>query len=405
MQNLSGADCQIKEPDTRCMCVGRSAAAQLLSGRDTGSLSSNSSSNTPSRQKLRSLLATTSTSSSSNSSGYYAWVGTELGWGPRVAAPPSRGLSEPGAIAAVVLGSVLGLIIVLAVVALFLQHRRQRVWGAGRDKSCLGLCWAQKADQQLLATGGAGGSSHADPNSSWALHAPGSSALRASFGSVRHGGADSSVRGGQLGGSVRGGQLGGGIPAWQLGGSVHSDGAAWNAHFAQHAFVVHTSPNSATTAYSLPRGVAGDGRTGSLYDLVQHHQPQQHGLEVEQAGPSNRPVAGHAGPGLEGLAASAAAVGDQQQDGTEGTGADAAEGRLNGAGGQHKQQVFEAARRQLGATAGDLARSDALVLESVLGEGSFGKVFRGERRGTCMRMAVTVHQQSLAYLAAAARGP
>jgi hypothetical protein len=47
--------------------------------------------------------------------------------------------------------------------------------------------------------------------------------------------------------------------------------------------------------------------------------------------------------------------------------------------GHHKQQVFEDARKRLGATAGDLARSDALVLEAVLGEGTFGKVFKGER--------------------------
>jgi len=46
--------------------------------------------------------------------------------------------------------------------------------------------------------------------------------------------------------------------------------------------------------------------------------------------------------------------------------------------GQHKQQLFEAARKRLGAVAGDLARSDALVLEAVLGEGTFGKVFKGE---------------------------
>lgn len=69
----------------------------------------------------------------------------------------------------------------------------------------------------------------------------------------------------------------------------------------------------------------------------------------------------------------------------EGTGGQSAAG--GGAGGQHKQhkqQVFEDARRRLGATAGDLARSDALVLESVLGEGTFGKVFKG----TCLCSAV-----------------
>jgi hypothetical protein len=68
--------------------------------------------------------------------------------------------------------------------------------------------------------------------------------------------------------------------------------------------------------------------------------------------------------------------GTQQQQQQQGGGAagDAGVGR-----GHHKQQVFEDARKRLGATAGDLARSDALVLEAVLGEGTFGKVFKGEQ--------------------------
>jgi hypothetical protein len=67
--------------------------------------------------------------------------------------------------------------------------------------------------------------------------------------------------------------------------------------------------------------------------------------------------------------------GMQQQQGA--AAGDAGVGR-----GHHKQQVFEDARKRLGATAGDLARSDALVLEAVLGEGTFGKVFKGEQ--SCM---------------------
>eukprot|EP00775_Hariotina_reticulata_P010053 gene10053-10209_t len=58
------------------------------------------------------------------------------------------------------------------------------------------------------------------------------------------------------------------------------------------------------------------------------------------------------------------------------------EGAVGLVTGQHKQQLFEAARKQLGAVAGDLARSDALVLEAVLGEGTFGKVFKGYWKGT-----------------------
>eukprot|EP00879_Flechtneria_rotunda_P021879 GHRR01023074.1.p1 GENE.GHRR01023074.1~~GHRR01023074.1.p1 ORF type:complete len:353 (+),score=134.22 GHRR01023074.1:94-1059(+) len=60
----------------------------------------------------------------------------------------------------------------------------------------------------------------------------------------------------------------------------------------------------------------------------------------------------------------------------EGTGGDMEGGGVDRRG-QHKQQVFEDARKRLGATAGDLAHRDALVLEAVLGEGTFGKVFRG----------------------------
>jgi hypothetical protein len=65
--------------------------------------------------------------------------------------------------------------------------------------------------------------------------------------------------------------------------------------------------------------------------------------------------------------------GTQQQLQQGAAAGDAAVGR-----GHHKQQVFEDARKRLGTKAGDLARSDALVLEAVLGEGTFGKVFRGE---------------------------
>jgi hypothetical protein len=51
-------------------------------------------------------------------------------------------------------------------------------------------------------------------------------------------------------------------------------------------------------------------------------------------------------------------------------------GMLATSGGQHKQAVFEDARRRLNTTAGALARDDALVLEAVLGEGTFGKARR-----------------------------
>jgi hypothetical protein len=67
----------------------------------------------------------------------------------------------------------------------------------------------------------------------------------------------------------------------------------------------------------------------------------------------------------------------QQQQQQQQGGAAAGDGGVGR--GHHKQQVFEDARKRLGTTAGDLARSDALVLEAVLGEGTFGKVFKGEQ--------------------------
>jgi hypothetical protein len=139
---------------------------------------------------------------------------------------------------------------------------------------------------------------------------------------------------------------------------------------------------------------------------------QQQGLNVEDAGPSVARgtdtclAAAAAGVAASGAAAAAAGVGADQGDAMDASGGDDAGGQKGGGGiGQYKQQVFEAARKQLGATAGDLARSDALVLEVVLGEGSFGKVFRGESlvrvhvKAFCMSCGAGGMQSHLAHVA------
>ena len=54
--------------------------------------------------------------------------------------------------------------------------------------------------------------------------------------------------------------------------------------------------------------------------------------------------------------------------------------------GQHKQAMFEEARRLVGqARHGAMAQKDNLSLESVLGEGTFGKVFKGKRGEMAMK--------------------
>jgi hypothetical protein len=266
-------------------------------------------------------------------------VGTQLSWSPRPAPAAAGGLQGAGAIAAVVLGSILGLIMLLAAAALFVQlqrWRRQRRYGmvGGKEAgpSCWDACLGQHHQQQLLPPDG----------SSWAEARPSN------------------------GSSARG----------PLGASA---AAVVPSHYFAGAYLVHTSPNSATTVKSF-RGVGGDATAAAAAAAVAagfigHQQQQQCALEVEAAGPSYRPTSSVAGPVAGSLFAGAAL--SQGPEGTEATGADDTGAYRGVGGGQHKQQVFEAARRQLGATAGDLARSDALVLEAVLGEGSFGKVWKG----------------------------
>lgn len=370
-----------------CLCcafVCRSAVQQL------GTPTNGGSSGTINRlqgNKLRSLLQLPGSGSSNSSrsanpgaetvagGAYYAWVGTQLSWGDRAAAAPKKGLTDPGAIAAVVLGTVLGLVLILAVIALLLQcrccrHPHQQQWGVmgGSGKgssSCWSLCCGQGPEHQLLPPGLP--SSYLEYNHSWGPGMgpqvpPGASVL-ASFGSAQRVFGDGSVQAG-LAYNSAGSDVGAGVQ--------NGPNAA-----AAAALMVHTSPNSATTGTSF-RTPLGQGGDGNLYDVIQHHQQQQQlGLDVQRAGPSfSRAAREELAAGV--TVAAAAVAADRVQDGTESSGREDAGGQMGAAGGgQHKQQVFEAARRQLGATAGDLARSDALVLEAVLGEGSFGKVFRG----------------------------
>jgi hypothetical protein len=57
-----------------------------------------------------------------------------------------------------------------------------------------------------------------------------------------------------------------------------------------------------------------------------------------------------------------------------------------GAAGHRKQALFEEARKMIGqARHGAMARKDNLRLESVMGEGTFGKVFKGELPGLLLR--------------------
>lgn len=248
-------------------------------------------------------------------------------------------------------------------------------------------------------------------------HAPPGTSVLASFNSsVRPTYGDSFVRAFNSDGSVRGPSGRGGLNDGSVrGGGQHgglyssADAAAAAAAGGHHHLHVHTSPNSATTTVmsNVIRGGVGASAVGvdaaaaaaSLYDFVQKHQQYQHGAEggeilVHEGGQRAGAAAGAGMLSPDGLtAAAAAAAAAGLEYGLEGTGTTAGDDEAGDAGGgggqhkggggaggfgQHKQQVFEAARRQLGATAGDLARSDALVLEAVLGEGSFGKVFRGE---------------------------
>jgi hypothetical protein len=335
-------------------------------------------------RKLRTLQQLPSTAGSSAAGGssagvppgeaYYAWVGTQLTWGGRAAAPaPTQGLSNPGAIAAVVLGSILGLVLILAAVALLLQRRHMQhqqyidADSAGKhSNSCWSLCCGQGPEQQLLPPGY--GASYTEYNNSWGPQMPPGASVLASFGS---------------GGQVYGDGL---VEAGLRYNSGTSQGAAGAAYHGQvvsagaAGHLVHTSPNSGTTGMSVGLALGIDGEpagAGNLYELEQ--QQQQYGPDLEHTQRSF----------LRG-AAGAETQADQGNGGTvtstEGTGQHGAGGR-----GQHKQQVFEAARRQLGATAGDLAPSDALVLEAVLGEGSFGKVFRGKLPVHCWTVSRQCH--------------
>lgn len=307
--------------------------------------------------------------------GYYAWVGTQLSWGARKAAAGSHDSLGPGSIAAIVLGCVLGLVLIAAATALLLHKRRQRrrpqqwseVQPSSRDTSCWDICGRRSQGQQQLLQPGMG-SSYADfTANSWGQQVPPCASVLASFGS---GGRDTSLRAG---------------PAYYSHTSQGAAGALNGPGTMTAGMLVHTSPNSGTTGASFRVPVGPGGEATRFQDLMMQQQQQQ-GLDVEYAGPSFARgtdtclAAAAAGVTASGAAAAAAGVGAEQGDATDASGGDDAGGQKGGGGiGQYKQQVFEAARKQLGATAGDLARSDALVLEVVLGEGSFGKVFRGER--------------------------
>jgi hypothetical protein len=314
-----------------------------------------------------------------NSAAYYSWVGTEMHWAPRPAASSTtpHGLTEPGAVAAVVLGCVLGLLLLLlAVLGLLLQRRRRRhllhAWGLGeapeKDRGCWGLCGGVSGDPSHQLPPCVAGIGYPEFNHSWRQHQipPGASVL-ASFGSAQHpyGNAqqpygDTSMHGGRV--FFR----------------SNSDGVANPNTVGMSGYAVQTSPASATTtrSYRGPGGgeAAAAAALANLCDLG--YLQQQQGLDVEQGGAPY----GIGSAARDRLLASAAGntTARATSETTDAEG-DAGGNRATagGGGGQHKQQVFEAARRQLGATAGDLARSDALVLEAVLGEGSFGKVFRG----------------------------
>jgi hypothetical protein len=286
-------------------------------------------------------------------------------------------MSSPAAVAAVVLGCVLGVLllaIAAGVAAWAVQRRRQR-------RQLQHAAWrvpdhSTHYDTALLAQQQVGGSTHGPAGGQMMHHAS---------PHLRQGSYEQQQQ-------------------QQLLRSGHGLSSDWPCPHAAAQLLVHLSPNSATTNGGLPDAASlfavqpsgPSGRYDTAQQQQQQQQQQQHGLDhVERSRASL-------------LAATAVAAQQQQQQQPDAVadGGDAAvqgdvsvRGGTANAPGHHKQQMFEAARKQLGGTAGDLAGRDALVLESVLGEGTFGKVFKGVRVGpvvVCLSGLVPPHLSATA---------
>eukprot|EP00878_Enallax_costatus_P023890 GHUV01025449.1.p1 GENE.GHUV01025449.1~~GHUV01025449.1.p1 ORF type:complete len:374 (+),score=108.50 GHUV01025449.1:176-1297(+) len=337
--------------------------------------SSNSSSTS---RRLMQTSATPSSSSNSGGDSYYGYIDSQLDWDPSLAAKAQRSVE----VAPLVLGLLLGLVLVAAVLAgslLLVRRRRRRMQQYQHDGSKHGAdvehgrarhprgacCWkpAGRKDShwQILAangTAGQNGSAYAAADSLNAGWGGGDGprnghdiAILTSISNHDASGVIGPV------GSAENSRHGPSVypPRPSLAQQNHFSGLFAGDHSPQLS--AQPSPHYRELADANHLGQY-ESRASGGFDLVDRFNSSRAVHPVTTTG-GGFTTDGHT------------TVTD------EGTGGGGGVGVTGGQQKQHKQQVFEDARRRLGAAGGDLARSDALVLESVLGEGTFGKVFKG----------------------------
>lgn len=375
-----------------CLCFCRTTAVKLFPA-----CFSNTSRNDSARRHLLQAVLPTSSRSSSSDSSYYGYISTQLLWDPSLIAKPQHSVD----VAPLVLGLILGLVLIAAVAAVLLrvrrrgrrmlqyqQHGTSKHWAGPESGYPLGACcWKQpwKKDihlQRLVANGtvGQNGSVYTatdNHTASWAAaDGPGQIHEIPVLSSITN--LDTSGVVGPVG-SLENSRHGPMVfpPRPLLAAQNHYSGA----------FAVGSSLQLSAQPSPHYRELVDATHIG------QYESKLSGGLDIVD--------------GLNSVHPATITGGGYTTDGnttiaSEGTGGVGGVGGTGGQHKQHKQQVFEDARRRLGAAGGDLARSDALVLESVLGEGTFGKVFKGmcaavklltvlQQRCTCFCIAWTAY--------------
>jgi hypothetical protein len=357
-----------------------------------------------------------------NSSSFFRFINTHLQWDPSLPAAAAAAAApqklSPGSTAAVVLGTLLGVLLLGMLAALLLVASRRRARrpsssssssSAGKDAASSSGRWFWQR-QQRHGRGGGGssfwpsqGRDHnvdADREASdahLALYAAAAGYAECGEGRPSGAGARDSL-----------------MRSFMSAGGRNASSSAGNGPARCVSDLGRQQQQQMAAAFAAGASVSGRG-TWDL-EAALHPQQLQQLADATAAEIHARQMSGTCEQGSKGnnnntslralhgaIAGAAAGIGQtsfevhtatedgtqqgmQQQGIQQGAAAAAAAAAGDAAAvgrGHHKQQVFEDARKRLGTKAGDLARSDALVLEAVLGEGTFGKVFRGEKVQLC----------------------